>query len=151
MKEIRKNHWLFQYDKIAFISFSAEYPYINYFVIQKNRQESNQFFRSAQHHAYDLFNPTKTGYSCNHTIDLYDESATIARPPVDTSSKKPVSDLTGYIICVYHVLKGDDGEKFERNWLYWTGTEFDMKKIIIDHLKKLLSINLIYLEEIFSF
>ena len=102
---------------------SAEYPYINYFVIQKNRLESNQFFRSAQHHAYDLFNPTKTGYSCNHTIDLYDESATIARPPVDTSSKKPVSDLTGYIICVYHVLKGDDGEKFERNWLYWTGNK----------------------------
>ena len=92
-------------------------------MIQKNRQESNQFFRSAQHHAYDLFNPTKTGYSCNHTIDLYDESATIARPPVDTSSKKPVSDLTGYIICVYHVLKGDDGEKFERNWLYWTGNK----------------------------
>ena len=101
-------------------------------MIQKNRQESNQFFRSAQHHAYDLFNPTKTGYSCNHTIDLYDESATIARPPVDTSSKKPVSDLTGYIICVYHVLKGDDGEKFERNWLYWTGNEFDIKKIILD-------------------
>ena len=105
-----------------FCNFSAEYPYINYFVIQKTRQEARQFFRAAQHHAYDVFNPTKTGYSCNHTIDLYDESATIARPPVDTSSKKPISDLTGYIICVYHVLKGDDGEKFERNWLYWTGT-----------------------------
>ena len=103
------------------ITFSAEYPYINYFVIQKTRHEAHQFFRAAQHNCFDIFNPTKSGYSCNHTIDLYDESATIARPPVDTSSKKPVSDLTGYIICVYHVLKGDDGEKFERNWLYWTG------------------------------
>ena len=90
-------------------------------MIQKTRHEAHQFFRAAQHNCFDIFNPTKSGYSCNHTIDLYDESATIARPPVDTSSKKPVSDLTGYIICVYHVLKGDDGEKFERNWLYWTG------------------------------
>ena len=98
-------------------------------MIQKTRQEAHQFFRSAQHHAYDFFNPTKTGYSCNHTIDLYDESATIARPPVDTSSKKPVSDLTGYIICVYHVLKGDDGEKFERNWLYWAGNNFVIRFI----------------------
>ena len=108
-------------DVLIDLSPLAEYPYINYFVIQKPRVEARQFFREAQRHAYDVFNPTKIGYSCNHTIDLYDESATIARPPVETSSKRPISDLTGYIVCVYHVLKGDDGEKFERNWLYWTG------------------------------
>lgn len=107
----------------------SEYPYINYFVIQKTRHEAHQFFRTAQHNCFDIFNPTKSGYSNNHTIDLYDESATIARPPVDTSSKKPVSDLTGYIICVYHVLKGDDGEKFERNWLYWTGARMLYKNL----------------------
>ena len=32
-----------------------------------------------------------------------------------------MTDLTGYIVCLYRVFKGDDGEKFERNWLYWTG------------------------------
>ena len=101
--------------------YLAEYPYINYFVIQKTREHVHEFFKGAQHFAYDIFSPTKIGYCCNHSIDLYDESATIARPPIATSSKKPTSDLTGYIVCVYHVLKGDDGEKFERNWLYWTG------------------------------
>ena len=49
--------------------------------------------------------------------------ATIARPPVDPAHKRPSTDYTGYIICIYQVFKGDDGEKFERNWLYWTGTE----------------------------
>ena len=47
--------------------------------------------------------------------------ATIARPPVDPAQKRPTTDYTGYIICIYQVFKGDDGEKFERNWLYWTG------------------------------
>ena len=70
--------------------------------------------------------------------------ATIARPPVDPSHKQPSTLATGYIICIYQVnifstekvrnfillmrirfqvFKGDDGEKFERNWLYWTGRD----------------------------
>ena len=49
--------------------------------------------------------------------------ATIARPPVDPAHKRPSTDYTGYIICIYQVFKGDDGEKFERNWLYWTGED----------------------------
>jgi len=78
-------------------------------------------FKDLRSHTYDAFCPTKVGYSCQHSFDLYDEVATIARPPVDILSKKPISDLTGYIICLYRVFKGDDGEKFERNWLFWTG------------------------------
>lgn len=92
-------------------------------MIQRPREEANEVFRHARAHTYDSFNPQKLGYSCNHSIDLYDESATIARPPVDPTSKKPISDLTGYIVCMYRVFKGDDGEKFERNWLYWTGMD----------------------------
>ena len=56
----------------------------------------------------------------NHSLN-YALSLSPARPPVDTSSKRPSTDTTGYILCVYKVFKGDDGEKFERNWLYWTG------------------------------
>jgi len=44
-------------------------------------------------------------------------------------SKRPVGDLTGYIVCVYRVFKGDDGEKFERNWLYWTGARMLYKNL----------------------
>ena len=43
---------------------------------------------------------------------------------MDPTNKKPTTESTGYIICIYQVFKGDDGEKFERNWLYWTGQEF---------------------------
>jgi hypothetical protein len=42
---------------------------------------------------------------------------------MDPTNKKPTTDSTGYIICIYQVFKGDDGEKFERNWLYWTGAQ----------------------------
>lgn len=107
----------------------SEYPYINYFVIQRPRDEVNEFYREARSSVYDCFNPQKLGYRCEHSIDLYSESATIARPPVDPLSKRPVGDLTGYIVCVYRVFKGDDGEKFERNWLYWTGARMLYKNL----------------------
>lgn len=103
------------------IFLSAKYPYINYFVIRNTREESLAIFRSLRTHVYDTFNPQATGHSCNHSLNFYDESATIARPPLEPFSKKPLTDLTGYIVCMYRVFKGDDGEKFERNWLYWTG------------------------------
>lgn len=101
--------------------FPAEYPFLNYFVVHKSNQETKNLFRDMRTTTFDAFCPTKTGYACQHSFDLYDEVAMIARPPVEPLSKKPVTDLTGYIICLYRVFKGDDGEKFERNWLYWTG------------------------------
>ena len=51
--------------------FSAEYPYINYFVIQRPRDEVNEFYRVARSEVYDAFCPTKLGYKCEHSIDLY--------------------------------------------------------------------------------
>ena len=66
-------------------------------------------------------------------MDLFEEMATIARPPLAvpsppdgggssaSGSKRPLTDETGYIVCLYKVFRGDDGEKFERNWLFWTG------------------------------
>lgn len=47
--------------------------------------------------------------------------ATIARPPLDTPAKKGNSTSTGYIVSIFRVFEGDDREKLERNWLYWTG------------------------------
>ena len=101
---------------------SAAYPFINYFVIHKTIDDTRTVFKDMRTKGYDELCPTKTGYACQHCIDLYDEVATIARPPVEPLSKRPISDNTGYIVCIYRVFKGDDGEKFERNWLYWTGT-----------------------------
>lgn len=80
------------------------------------------FFRNLQAASLRKFDPRNLRYTAAHTLDLFNEVATIARPPLDPSSKRPHSTTTGYIISVYKVFEGDDGEKFEKNWLYWTGT-----------------------------
>jgi hypothetical protein len=49
--------------------------------------------------------------------------ATIARPPIDNPAKKGKASTTGYIISIFRVFDGDDREKLERNWLYWTGID----------------------------
>jgi len=80
------------------------------------------FFRNLQAASLRKFDPRNLRYTAAHTLDLFNEVATIARPPLNTSSKRPHSTATGYIISVYKVFEGDDREKFEKNWLYWTGT-----------------------------
>ena len=94
-------------------------------MIQKTRAENEAFFRDARMRSGDTFNAARNGFRCEHSLDLFEEVATIARPPVEPKSKRPVTDTTGYIVCVYKVFKGDDGEKFERNWLFWTGEDSD--------------------------
>ncbi len=90
-------------------------------MIHKTRAEATALFKEARAWCYDHFDPEAIGYHCAHTFDKYDEVATIARPPYEPLSKRPTADTTGYIVCMYRVFKGDDGQKFERNWLYWTG------------------------------
>eukprot|EP00092_Neocalanus_flemingeri_P026433 GFUD01028654.1.p1 GENE.GFUD01028654.1~~GFUD01028654.1.p1 ORF type:complete len:397 (+),score=86.11 GFUD01028654.1:71-1192(+) len=107
----------------------ADYPYINYYVINKPREEAGQFYTNNKMASHEALNASKLGYSLAHSMDLYDEVATIARPPVDPAHKRPTTDYTGYIICIYQVFKGDDGEKFERNWLYWTGARMLYKNL----------------------
>jgi hypothetical protein len=70
----------------------------------------------------ERFDPQNLRYFSDHLVDVYEEAATIARPPLQPHCRRPLSNKTGYIVCVYKVFEGDDGEKFERNWLYWTGT-----------------------------
>jgi len=107
----------------------ADYPYINYYVINKSREEAGQFYTRNKQTSHEKLNASRLGYTMVHSMDLYDEVATIARPPVDPGLKRPTTDYTGYIICIYQVFKGDDGEKFERNWLYWTGARMLYKNL----------------------
>lgn len=75
--------------------------------------------------------------------DIYSEVASICRPPLALAPAEQANvkktPTTAYIISVYkvalnschvqfkfnrflrQVFEGDDGERFERNWLYWTG------------------------------
>ncbi|XP_049846172.1 uncharacterized protein LOC126469865 isoform X2 [Schistocerca serialis cubense] len=100
---------------------NAEFPFISYYVINKSQTDPVDFFRNLRAASLRKFDPRSLRYTAAHTLDLFNEVATIARPPLDTHSKRPNSAATGYIISVYKVFEGDDGEKFEKNWLYWTG------------------------------
>ena len=69
--------------------FSADYPYINYYVINKSREEAGQFYTDNKvlplsrrkkitriyHQAvsHEELNASKLGYHVAHTMDLYDE------------------------------------------------------------------------------
>lgn len=76
-------------------------------------------------------------YTAAHTLDLYSEVASICRPPLALTSsemgsfKKTQTPSTGYIISVFKVFEGDDGERFEKNWLYWTGARMLYRWLLI--------------------
>ncbi|KAL0276165.1 UNVERIFIED_CONTAM: hypothetical protein PYX00_003789 [Menopon gallinae] len=103
------------------IEKNAEFPFISYYVINKGQHDPAEFFRSLRQSTLQKFDPKSMRYTAHHTLDLFNEVATIARPPLQAGSRRPQSKTTGYIISVYKVFEGDDGEKFEKNWLYWTG------------------------------
>lgn len=98
-----------------------DYPYINYGVASRQQTNGEEWQHTARLASLERFEPQNLRYFSDHLVDVYDEAATIARPPLQASCRRPLSNKTGYIVCVYKVFDGDDGEKFERNWLYWTG------------------------------
>ena len=100
---------------------TAEYPFINYGVVNRQQNNADEWQQTARLSALERFSPENLRYFSDHLVDVYEEAASIARPPLLPSCRKPLTTTTGYIICVYKVFDGDDGERFERNWLYWTG------------------------------
>ncbi|XP_058465745.1 uncharacterized protein LOC131439121 isoform X2 [Malaya genurostris] len=106
---------------------SAEFPFIAYYVINTTQTDPTLFYTGVRGASLSKFEPKNTRYTAAHTLDLYSEVASICRPPLALapnemgSIKKGQTPSTGYIISVYKVYEGDDGERFERNWLYWTG------------------------------
>lgn len=79
------------------------------------------FYNEVQCAALRKFDPRDLRYAANHTLDLFNEVATIARPPLEPPGGRPPIPSTGYIVSIFKVFEGDDGLKFEQNWLYWTG------------------------------
>ena len=108
--------------KIKLLIFAADIPFISYYVINTKKTDPDEFFRGLRVNSLRRFDPAQMRYTASHTMDLFNEVATIARPPLHEPGTKPDRpSSTGYIICIYKVFDGDDGEKFEKNWLYWTG------------------------------
>jgi hypothetical protein len=117
---------------LTLISLNAvDYPYINYGVANRQQTNGEEWQQTARLASLERFEPQNLRYFSDHLVDVYEEAATIARPPLQPACRRPLSNKTGYIVCVYKVFDGDDGEKFERNWLYWTGQEFSFDHLLL--------------------
>ena len=55
------------------VFISADYPYINYYVINKSREEAGHFYTHNKLASHDGLNAAKLGYTLVHSMDLYDE------------------------------------------------------------------------------
>ncbi|KAM7344025.1 uncharacterized protein ACRADG_010870 isoform 2-T3 [Cochliomyia hominivorax] len=105
----------------------SEFPFIAYYVINTTQTDPAHFYTGIRVSSLSKFEPKNLKYTAAHTLDLYSEVAAICRPPLQLapnesgSFKKSQTPATGYIISVFKVFEGDDGERFEKNWLYWTG------------------------------
>lgn len=109
---------------LANMERNGEFPFITYYVINTSQTNPVMFYNNLRTASLSKFDPRTTRYTAAHTLDLYTEVASICRPPVHEigmSLQKTHSSSTGYLVSVYKVFEGDDREKFERNWLYWTG------------------------------
>ncbi|XP_058802171.1 uncharacterized protein LOC131670524 isoform X1 [Phymastichus coffea] len=100
---------------------NADFPFIAYYVVNKQKTDPIDFYQEVQCAALKKFDPRELRYTANHNLDLFNEVATIARPPLEPTGGRPPIPSTGYIVSIFKVFEGDDGLKFEQNWLYWTG------------------------------
>nr|NP_001260915.1 uncharacterized protein Dmel_CG42700, isoform E [Drosophila melanogaster]AGB93448.1 uncharacterized protein Dmel_CG42700, isoform E [Drosophila melanogaster] len=112
---------------LANMEKSSEFPFISYYLINTLQTDPSSFYAGLRVSSLSKFEPKALKYTAAHTLDLYSEVAAICRPPLVLPSnevgsfKKSQTAATGYIISVFKVFEGDDGERFEKNWLYWTG------------------------------
>lgn len=104
---------------------NSDFPFISYYLINTQQTDPANFYSGIRGSSLSKFEPKK--YTAAHTLDLYSEVASICRPPLALTGSemgsfaKSQTPATGYIISVFKVFEGDDGERFEKNWLYWTG------------------------------
>lgn len=95
---------------------NSQFPFVTYLVCDAARCDPVRLIVQMESHQ----DAGPEGERIHHTA-VYDEVATIARPPVDVVPRKPKSSKTGYILSAFRVFPGEDREKLDRSWLLWTG------------------------------
>lgn len=100
---------------------AVEYPFMMVWVVDGRQCDARLVISKLRNLTLDVFDPAKTGFSCPHYFDTFEEVAMLARPPLEKLARKATTSATGYILTVFKVFVGDDSVKFERNWLGWTG------------------------------
>ncbi|XP_071037125.1 uncharacterized protein [Parasteatoda tepidariorum] len=96
-------------------SVFPEFPFATYLVVNGGRNDVAQKMQALNS------SPSPDRGRQLHFTAAYEEAITISRPPPCTFPEKPSSDKTGFVMCLYQVLPGEDGAKFEQNWVMWTG------------------------------
>ncbi|GFT05069.1 uncharacterized protein TNCV_531211 [Trichonephila clavipes] len=92
----------------------TEFPFVTYLVVNGGRHELSQKLQCVE--SRPLSDPIRQ----RRFLAGYEETITITKPPL-TFPEKPPSDKTGFVISLYQVLPGEDGLRFEQNWVMWTG------------------------------
>ncbi|XP_066968544.1 uncharacterized protein [Macrobrachium rosenbergii] len=111
---------------------AVEFPFMIIWIIDKQKADVNTVISKVRQCSLEALDPNKTGFTCSHYFDSFEEVATLARPPLEKLSRKATTPTTGYIITVFRVFEGTDGVKFERNWLGWTGARALYKSMTND-------------------
>ncbi|XP_013785322.1 uncharacterized protein LOC106469376 [Limulus polyphemus] len=102
----------------------SQFPFMTYLVLNKNHSDPKRLTDQLE----DSFSTSENQEQLQH-LAVYEEVATIARPPLDMLPKTPTTNKTGYIISAFRVLPGEDREKLERSWLTWTGARHLYKNL----------------------
>ncbi|XP_076337152.1 uncharacterized protein LOC143239680 isoform X2 [Tachypleus tridentatus] len=102
----------------------SQFPFMTYLVLNKNHNDPKRLTDQLE----ESFLTSENHEQLQH-LAVYEEVATIARPPLDMLPKTPTTDKTGYIISAFRVLPGEDREKLERSWLSWTGARHLYKNL----------------------
>ncbi|VVC45057.1 Hypothetical protein CINCED_3A012084 [Cinara cedri] len=116
---------------LANLEKDAVFPFITYYVLNKSSVSNpREVAVNVRNTTLKKFDPRSIKHTTDHTFDLFTEVANIICPPM-SQSKRPRGTHTAYMITVYKVFDGDDSEKFEKHWLYWTGA-----RMIYNYLPK---------------
>ncbi|XP_037087929.1 uncharacterized protein LOC119108464 [Pollicipes pollicipes] len=107
---------------------TEQFPFLLYYTVDKQRGNAPDTYSAIVRTMQETFCRLEASYVADHTIRLYDEVATIARPPL-TDQRRPTSAQTGYIVSIFRVMEGDDRRSFERDWLSWTGARLLYRSI----------------------
>lgn len=65
--------------------WAVEFPFMIVWVVDGRLCDAPLVISKVRQYSLEELDPTKTGFTCTHYFDTFDEVATLARPPLGTS------------------------------------------------------------------
>ena len=60
----------------------VEFSFVMVWIVDMRACDAISVIAKVKQHSLEALDPTKTGYTCDHYFDTYDEVVTLARPPI---------------------------------------------------------------------